>query len=179
MKTLSDEELLRAIMTGALPWRADLRPNVDWDHVYLLGYYTGRNSHLTTWYSDEKTEGIRVLVRNCRSPFGPPMWDAFPEEATLEEIPSDVDPFSVVPPASRYSSQTTFYAFGWYFREAGRFRRHTRLTREYCREVGFLGNKDEARRLALWGAMNDSDKEKIREVFKNEKEKPPEVLLNT
>ena len=64
----------RKLALDAIP-RDDLL--VDWEHIYLLGWYgpTG-NSYLTTWWGGPDSLYLRVVVTGPVKPFGPPLWDA-------------------------------------------------------------------------------------------------------
>lgn len=53
---------------------------IDWNHVYLLGWYgSDGRPHLTTWIDTEETKNnyIRVIVTGPEiQEWGPPIWDA-------------------------------------------------------------------------------------------------------
>lgn len=130
-----------------------------WDRVFLLYYYSNGRAHLSTWDDDNDSEYIRVLVRGC-SPLGPPLWDAYPENATLqEEVPDGADLQGYRHPLP----QGTFCAVGWYFAEPGQFMRHTRLTHEYRMATSCLSRMSDVERLSLWAKMSDRERDKIKE----------------
>lgn len=82
---------------------------VDWDHVYLLGWYDheGRD-YLTSWDGD--LPYVNVVVLGVLPETGMPLWNAsVPEGAMVEEIPEGVDPHEYAKEKGGY------YAFGWLF----------------------------------------------------------------
>lgn len=79
---------------------------VDWDHVYLLGWYDReRRSYLTTWDGDLPMVNVVVLgLPSHRMP----MWDApVPPQAELRRVPDDQDPHEYA------ASLGGYHAFGW------------------------------------------------------------------
>jgi hypothetical protein len=89
----------------------DMEKKIDWDHVYLLGWY-GRDgkSYLSSWYDDGSLESISVVVLGTEAP---PMWGSpAPEGAKLVPIPADVKDKHAYA-----ASLGGLYAFGWYLPE--------------------------------------------------------------
>lgn len=82
---------------------------IDWEHVYLLGYY-GRNKepYLSTWGGEG--ESVSVVITNLSGHV--PMWDApVPPGAQLQEVPEGVD-------GHEYAEKLGgIFAFGWYAAE--------------------------------------------------------------
>lgn len=79
---------------------------LNWDHVYLLGYYTPSGEPmLTTWSGD--AEGIEVVVTGSDNS-GPPIWSApIPPGCELHTIPEGKD-------GQEYAKEIGgLFAFGW------------------------------------------------------------------
>lgn len=78
---------------------------IDWDHVYLVGYYDkSGNPILTTWISTKPR--IDVVVTGCDEV---PLWRApIPTGCKIHEIPAGRDPGEYA------KSIGGLYAFGWY-----------------------------------------------------------------
>lgn len=91
---------------------------VDWNHIYLLGWYSSNdNTHLTTWEGGLPL--IRIVVTGPCEPSGPPMWDfleAYREGPTvdhfqLHEVKDDETSYDWLSKAKRLNG---IRAFGWY-----------------------------------------------------------------
>lgn len=80
---------------------------IDWDHVYLLGWYGHDGKpYLTTW--DGNLPYVNVVVTGCDH-FNMPMWKApVPKGAELHAIPEDKNP-------QEYAIEINgYHALGWY-----------------------------------------------------------------
>lgn len=91
--------------------RGDPKLPVDWDHVYLLGWYgeDGR-ACLTTWDGDLPM--IDVVVLGIRA-YRVPAWDAeVPRGATVVGIPDGVES-----PTDHARELGGIHAFGWHVAE--------------------------------------------------------------
>jgi len=91
---------------------------IDWDHVYLLGWYgyqpgagaEGRRSFSTAYAGESPI--IRVVVTGMTPP---PMWNArVPEGAEVRALPPETDLEGALRIADEMGGVV---AFGWYFEE--------------------------------------------------------------
>ncbi len=85
-----------------------MKPPIDWDHVYLLGWYdqAGR-SYLTSW--DGPSDYVHVVVKTAQSP---PMWSApVPPGAELAAMPEHLT--TLTDRVQYATSIGGVYAFGW------------------------------------------------------------------
>jgi len=134
--------------------QTEVKPLIDWDHVYLLGWYdkTGR-SYLTTWEGDRPY--ISVII-TASAPliallhyWGPPIWDASTNHKPADWLPpplhyADLELHSVGPGEDAKEKATRLggiVAFGWYIQEG--FRRGLHI--EGCRKVHGLDD------IPCWG----------------------------
>lgn len=90
---------------------------VDWDHVYLLGWYGPDGTpYRSSWSGD--LQPIHVVVVGYLSYDRVPLWKtAVPKHLSLLRIPDDV----LATPSPKLVEYATkhggVYAFGWYFPE--------------------------------------------------------------
>jgi len=75
---------------------------MDWDEVYLVGYWRGGTPHLTAWDGPPTKD---FVVFGCDQP---PIWNArVPSGATVELIPEGEDPRQYA------ESRGGVHAVGW------------------------------------------------------------------
>jgi hypothetical protein len=86
---------------------------IDWEHIYLLGWYdwSGR-AYLTSWDGDHPVYDF-VITGPSSPPKDIPMWDAPVDRETykLYRIPPGEEPGSY---AKRLGG---YHVIGWYFEE--------------------------------------------------------------
>ncbi len=83
---------------------------IDWEHVYLLGWYDkSGKAYLTTWDDDGSMQSVNVVVTSVGTSV--PMWDASSKGAIIHEIPFDKTP-------QEYAEEIGgYHAFGWYIED--------------------------------------------------------------
>ena len=93
----------------------DNSETLDWDHVYLLGWYDENcRSYLTTWDGDLPMVG--VIVTGCE-PTRMPLWSApVPTSAKLHPVPSHLENLREI--VLHAWAMNGYYAFGWKTEEA-------------------------------------------------------------
>jgi hypothetical protein len=84
---------------------------IDWDHVYLLGWYDHEGTpYLSTWAGDRPR--VDVVVFGTGGGLLMPLWDgAVPKGVAFEPVPEGEEPLAYA------KSRGGYYAFGWYFAE--------------------------------------------------------------
>jgi hypothetical protein len=87
---------------------AGVSPCLDWDHVYLLGWFQHGRAYLTTYAGYRPKVTVVVRTPGC----SPPMWAArVPAGCELVPVPPETD-------ASVLARQLGgVVAFGWYLAE--------------------------------------------------------------
>jgi hypothetical protein len=80
---------------------------IDWDHVYLLGWYDwNRKAYLTSW--DGNFPMVNVIVTGGT----PVMWRGYVKNGLkLHEIPEGIDPHK------QAMLMNGLFAFGWYIKD--------------------------------------------------------------
>jgi len=105
------------------------RIQLDWTHIYLLGWYDDNGKpHLTTWEDNERTREsyVHVVVTGPGvREWGPPMWNApatvKPNNLGIPSIPIDKFNLHPVKPNEDWERKAQqlggIRAFGWYIAE--------------------------------------------------------------
>lgn len=89
---------------------------IDWDHVYLLGWYTSDGKvMLSSWGSNESMTTIGVVVTGKLPSYGVPLWDALvPPGLSIRPIPYGMGLIDAISYARTLGG---VYAFGWYIQD--------------------------------------------------------------